>query len=198
MEKSEEEYIETIKKAGIIAESPVEGTIILKPYGCMIWEQIKKIIKAKLKELGYEDMYFPMLIPHSFFKKQEEHYKSFSREAVFCTRTGEKELKEEEGVAKTKETTEGEEEEEGQGQGQLETAAGELGLDEEQDDNSGAQASADDERVADVTTDEQQQEEQHQMPKQPREGLGYLSTCTMQESMTRLRAESPLLVQGRK
>lgn len=104
MEKSEEEYIETIKKAGIIAESPVEGTIILKPYGCMIWEQIKKIIKAKLKELGYEDMYFPMLIPHSFFKKQEEHYKSFSREAVFCTRTGEKELKEELIIRPTSET----------------------------------------------------------------------------------------------
>ncbi len=85
----------------------------------------------------------------------------------------EKELKEEEeGVAKTKETTEGEEEEEGQGQGQLETAAGELGLDEEQDDNSGAQASADDERVADVTTDEQQQEEQHGEEKGGDDGRG--------------------------
>lgn len=83
----------------------------------------------------------------------------------------EKELKEEEeGVAKTKETTEGEEEEEGQGQ--LETAAGEPGLDEEQDDNSEAQPSADDERVADVTTDEQQQEQQVEEEKRGDDGGG--------------------------
>lgn len=103
-DKFEEWYIETLKKADIIAESLIEGTIILKGYGYKIWEQIKKIIEKRLLEMGYEDMYFPMFIPHSFLKKQDEHYKSFIREAVFCTKAGNKRFKEELIIRPTSET----------------------------------------------------------------------------------------------
>ncbi len=103
-DKFEEKYIETLKKADIIADSPVEGTIILKSYGHKIWEQIKKVIGEKLEKTGYEDMYFPMFIPHSLLKKQDEHYKSFIREAVMCTKAGSKQFEDELIIRPTSET----------------------------------------------------------------------------------------------
>lgn len=91
----ESRYKELIKKAEIIDESPVKGCIILKPYGYKIWERVREFIDERLKGLGYENMYFPMLIPDSLFKKQEDHYKHFVRESVRSKQAGDASLDEE-------------------------------------------------------------------------------------------------------
>ena len=103
MEDFEKKYISRIKKAEIIDSSAVKGCNIIRGYGFKLWEMIKNIIDKRLKENNYENMYFPSFIPHSMLKKQDEHYKSFSREVVYCNKAG-KEKIEEMAVRPTSET----------------------------------------------------------------------------------------------
>ena len=78
----EERYLKLVQDAEIIKQTAVKGCNVLLPYGYSIWEMIKAFISGRLKELGYMDMYFPSYIPMKFFKKEEEHFKSFDREVL--------------------------------------------------------------------------------------------------------------------
>ncbi len=80
-------YKHILKSADLIGESPVKGCDVLKGYCLEIWNQIREFLAGKLKELGYQDMYFPLLIPESIMKKQEEHYKVFESEVLTVTGT---------------------------------------------------------------------------------------------------------------
>jgi len=97
-------YIQLIHEAEIVSDALIKGCLALRPYGHAIWTEIRQFVSDKLEEFGYEDMYFPLFIPESFMKKQEEHYKSFAKEAVFCTRVGDETLEDPFIVRPTSET----------------------------------------------------------------------------------------------
>ena len=61
--KFPEWYIDVIYKAQLADQSPVRGTMIVRPYGYAIWERIKSRLDTRIKETGHENMLFPLLIP---------------------------------------------------------------------------------------------------------------------------------------
>lgn len=81
-------YNELLLKANLIDNSIVQGCIVYKDYCLKIWEEIKKIINKKLTNLGFEQSYFPMLIPLSSFKKEKRHYNDLFRETVTASGFG--------------------------------------------------------------------------------------------------------------
>jgi prolyl-tRNA synthetase len=83
---------------------PVKGTMVIKPYGYAIWENIQKILDAKFKELGVQNAYFPLFIPESFLQKEKEHVEGFSPELAVVTHGGGKKLEEPLVVRPTSET----------------------------------------------------------------------------------------------
>jgi len=48
----------------------------------------------KIKELGAQNAYFPLLIPESFLKKEAEHVEGFAPEVAVVTHAGGKKLEE--------------------------------------------------------------------------------------------------------
>ncbi len=78
-------YQEVVKAADLAEHSPVRGCMVIKPWGYGIWENIQKVMNAKIKETGHQNAYFPLFIPLSFFEKEAEHVEGFAKECAVVT-----------------------------------------------------------------------------------------------------------------
>lgn len=83
--KYSEWYNEIIQKSNIAEYSDIKGCMIIKPYGLSIWENIKKILNNILEKTGHKNCYFPLLIPKTYLKQEEEHIKGFAKECAIIT-----------------------------------------------------------------------------------------------------------------
>lgn len=81
-------YTDVCRKAELMDYSDVKGFIIYRPYGYAMWEQIKKHMDQKFKELGHENVYMPMLIPQSLLQKEADHVEGFAPECAVVTKGG--------------------------------------------------------------------------------------------------------------
>lgn len=97
-------YTDIVAKAELADYSPVKGSMVIRPYGYALWENIQKVLDKRFKETGHQNAYFPMLIPMSFLKKEAEHVEGFSPELAVVTHAGGKELEEPLVVRPTSET----------------------------------------------------------------------------------------------
>ena len=78
-------YTDVVIKAGLADYGPVKGTMVIKPYGYALWENIKGSLDAMLKATGHENAYFPLFIPKSFFASEAEHVQGFAKECAVVT-----------------------------------------------------------------------------------------------------------------
>lgn len=97
-------YQEVIYQAQLVDQSPVRGSMVVRPYGCALWEQMVKILDARFKATGHENALFPLFIPESFLKKEADHVAGFAPELAVVTHAGGKELEEPLVVRPTSET----------------------------------------------------------------------------------------------
>jgi prolyl-tRNA synthetase len=97
-------YHEVIDQAQLVDQSPVRGSMVVRPYGCALWEQMVKILDARFKATGHENALFPLFIPESFLKKEADHVAGFAPELAVVTHAGGKELEEPLIVRPTSET----------------------------------------------------------------------------------------------
>src|SRR3990167_2426329 len=97
-------YNEVVFKAELVDHGPVRGTMVIRPYGYEIWENIQKILDHRIKECGTKNASFPLLIPESFLKKEASHVEGFSPEVAVVTHAGGKKLDEPLVVRPTSET----------------------------------------------------------------------------------------------
>lgn len=97
-------YTDIIQEAELADYSPVKGTMVIRPYGYAIWENIQEYLDNRFKETGHKNAYFPLFIPKSFIEKEAEHVEGFSPELATVTHAGGKELEEPLIVRPTSET----------------------------------------------------------------------------------------------
>jgi len=97
-------YQDVIFQAELVDSSPTRGSMVIRPYGYAIWENIQKILDKKIKKQGAKNAYFPLLIPESFLKKEAEHVEGFSPEVAVVTHAGGKKLEEPLVIRPTSET----------------------------------------------------------------------------------------------
>jgi prolyl-tRNA synthetase len=101
-------YNDIVYRADLVDQSPVRGTFILRPYGYALWEHVQRELDAMFKATGHENVYFPLLIPMSFFQREAKHVEGFSPELAVVTHAGGKELEEPLAIRPTSETIIGE------------------------------------------------------------------------------------------
>ena len=97
-------YTDVVKKAELMDYGPVKGTMIIRPYGYAIWENIQSLLDKKFKDEGVQNAYFPMFIPESFFTREKEHVEGFAPEVAVVTYAGGEELAEKIVIRPTSET----------------------------------------------------------------------------------------------
>lgn len=97
-------YTDVVTKTELVDYGPVKGTMVIRPYGYAIWENIQKDMDARFKEAGSQNAYFPLLIPMSFFTKEAEHVEGFAPEVAVVTHAGGAKLEEPLAIRPTSET----------------------------------------------------------------------------------------------
>ncbi|MGZ3732656.1 MAG: proline--tRNA ligase, partial [Parachlamydiaceae bacterium] len=78
-------YQQVVKAADMAENSPVRGSMVIKPWGYGIWENIQQQLDARIKESGHENAYFPLFIPLSFLEKEATHVEGFAKECAVVT-----------------------------------------------------------------------------------------------------------------
>ena len=97
-------YTDVILKTDMVDYGPVKGTMVIKPYGYAIWENIQHYLDKEFKKRGVQNAYFPLLIPESYLKKEAEHVEGFAPEVAVVTYAGGEELSEKLIIRPTSET----------------------------------------------------------------------------------------------
>jgi prolyl-tRNA synthetase len=97
-------YQEVIHQAELADQSPVKGSMVIRPYGCAIWDNITAVMDKKIKDTGHHNALFPLFIPESFLKKEAKHVEGFAPEVAVVTHAGGKKLEEPLVVRPTSET----------------------------------------------------------------------------------------------
>ena len=97
-------YTDVVLKTELVDYGPVKGTMVIRPYGYAIWENIQKDMDRRFKETGSKNAYFPLLIPMSFFTKEAEHVEGFAPEVAVVTHAGGAKLEEPLAIRPTSET----------------------------------------------------------------------------------------------
>ena len=101
-------YTDVVLKTKLVDYGPVKGTMVIRPYGYAIWENIQRELDKRFRATGHQNAYFPMLIPEIYLKKEAEHVEGFAPEVAVVTHAGGEKLAEPLVIRPTSETIIGE------------------------------------------------------------------------------------------
>ncbi|KAA0546132.1 proline--tRNA ligase [Bacillus sp. BGMRC 2118] len=87
-------YTDVVKKADLVDYSSVRGSMIIRPYGYALWENVRDALDKRIKETGHENVYMPLFIPESLLQKEKDHIEGFAPEVAWVTHGGSEELTE--------------------------------------------------------------------------------------------------------
>ena len=97
-------YNEVVQRAELADYSPVRGSMVIRPWGYAIWENMQRSLDQMFKDTGHQNAYFPLLIPMSFLEREAEHIEGFAPEVAVVTHAGGKKLEEPYAIRPTSET----------------------------------------------------------------------------------------------
>ncbi len=97
-------YNDVVQTSELADYGPTKGSIVFRPYGFSLWENVKKELDQRIKKAGVKNAYFPLLIPLSFLRKEKKHVEGFSPELAVVTHGGGEELEEPLAIRPTSET----------------------------------------------------------------------------------------------
>jgi len=87
-------YNEVVRKAQLADYSPVRGSMVIRPYGYGLWENMQRLLDRRIKETGHQNAYFPLLIPESLLQLEADHVEGFAPECAWVTEGGREKLEE--------------------------------------------------------------------------------------------------------
>ncbi len=73
---------------------PIKGMNVWRPYGWTLMSYVDKMIREEMIRTNHQELCFPLLIPESSFKKEEEHIEGFGSEVFWVTHAGLNKLEE--------------------------------------------------------------------------------------------------------
>lgn len=97
-------YNQLVLRSELADYGPSRGSMIVRPYGYALWENIQAFLDQGFKKHGVRNAYFPLFIPESFISKEAEHVQGFAPQLAVVTIAGGEELEEKLVVRPTSET----------------------------------------------------------------------------------------------
>lgn len=78
-------YNKLVIDSQLAEHSSVRGSMIIKPYGYALWDNMKNILDKMFKDTGHQNAYFPLLIPKELFELEENNASGFAKECAVVT-----------------------------------------------------------------------------------------------------------------
>lgn len=96
-------YNEVVRKAQLADYTPVRGSMVIRPYGYGLWENMQRLLDRRIKDTGHQNAYFPLLIPESLLQLEADHVEGFAPECAWVTEGGREKLEERYAIRPTSE-----------------------------------------------------------------------------------------------
>lgn len=87
-------YTDIIRVADLVDYSSIKGSMIIRPYGYAIWENIMHVLDQEFKKRGTQNVQMPMFIPESLLNVEKDHVEGFAPEVAWVTHGGSEKLEE--------------------------------------------------------------------------------------------------------
>jgi prolyl-tRNA synthetase len=98
-------YITAIRRSELADYfEPVGGTMVIRPYGFSLWENMQAGLDQRFKATGHKNAYFPLFVPESFLRREAKHVEGFAPEVAWVTNAGGEDLQERLAIRPTSET----------------------------------------------------------------------------------------------
>src|SRR5579864_5168961 len=98
-------YVSAIRRSELADYfEAVGGTMVIRPYGFTLWENMQAGLDQRFKATGHKNAYFPMFVPESFLKREAKHVEGFAPEVAWVTNAGGEDLQERLAIRPTSET----------------------------------------------------------------------------------------------
>ena len=97
-------YTDVCTKADLVDYTSTKGSMIIRPLGYAIWENMQSILDKEFKRLGHENIQMPLFIPESLLNIEKEHVEGFAPEVAWVTHGGNEKLEERLCIRPTSET----------------------------------------------------------------------------------------------
>jgi prolyl-tRNA synthetase len=68
--------------------------MVIRPYGFGLWENMQRLLDARIKATGHQNAYFPLLIPESLLQLEADHVEGFAPQVAWVTHGGNEKLEE--------------------------------------------------------------------------------------------------------
>src|SRR5690606_28666652 len=78
-------YQQVIRAADLAEPSPVRGSMVIKPWGYSLWENMQRALDDMFKATGHQNAYFPLFLPLSSRQKEAAHVEGFAKECAVVT-----------------------------------------------------------------------------------------------------------------
>lgn len=103
-ENFSEWYNQIVQRADLADYGAAKGTMVIKPYGFALWENIQAYLDKRFKAEGAQNAFFPTFIPLSYIQKEQDHVEGFTPNLWLVTVGGGEQLEEPYAVRPTSET----------------------------------------------------------------------------------------------
>ena len=98
-------YVAAIRRSELADYfEPVGGTMVIRPYGFSLWENMQAALDGRFKATGHKNAYFPLFVPESFLRREAKHVEGFAPEVAWVTNAGGEDLQERLAIRPTSET----------------------------------------------------------------------------------------------
>lgn len=97
-------YNQLVLNAELADYGPARGTMVIRPYGYALWENITRAMDQEIKAAGVDNAYFPVFIPMHLLETEADHLEGFQPHLAVVTHGGGKKLDEALAVRPTSET----------------------------------------------------------------------------------------------
>ncbi len=77
-----------IERAKLADHSDVKGSMVIRPNGYAIWENIQRVLDGMFKDTGHQNAYFPLLIPEAYLAMEKKHVADFAPQVAVVTHAG--------------------------------------------------------------------------------------------------------------
>ncbi|MEG1288031.1 MAG: proline--tRNA ligase [Bacilli bacterium] len=81
-------YTDVCRKADLVDYSSIKGSMIIRPLGYAIWEEMVKVLDNEFKKTNHENVQMPLFIPESLLNVEKEHVEGFAPEVAWVTHGG--------------------------------------------------------------------------------------------------------------
>lgn len=81
-------YTDVCSKADLVDYSSIKGSMIIRPLGFAIWEEMQSKLDKMFKDTGHENIQMPMFIPESLLNVEKNHVEGFAPEVAWVTHGG--------------------------------------------------------------------------------------------------------------